>query len=149
MCCRCHRMSVALSTGEEALQTWFSGFPFLHTVCTMWIQKKRWKQSTGDMTKTRMRGLKRRHQKDVAYSLDSQLSSRLLQVSYTFFYLIHTALYAPFLFTVSINVFLPSWSVRTLGMAAFGNHMANPAMITHRMATSSSSWPSRDRVAWK
>ena len=48
-----------------------------------------------------------------------------------------------------INVFLPSLSLKLGGIAAFGYHMANPAMITHNIAISSNSCPKRDRVAWK
>merc|ERR1719189_2953949 len=40
--------------------------------------------------------------------------------------------------TVVVNVFLPSLSLRLVGIKALGYHMAKPAIITQRMAISSS-----------
>ena len=41
------------------------------------------------------------------------------------------------LLTIILNVFLPSLSLRPGGMAPLGYHIANPAMTTHKMASSS------------
>ena len=49
--------------------------------------------------------------------------------------------------TVVVNVFLPSLSLRLAGIKALGYHMAKPAIITQRMAISSSNCPNNESVA--